>query len=115
MSGTLIELLLLEHFDDWWQQVPLVLLGLGLAAITWHAYAGSVTSERALGGLMALFVLGGCAGLVLHFQGNAEFEREQNAALGGWALVREAMMGATPALAPGAMIQFGLMGVLNCS
>jgi hypothetical protein len=112
MAGILVELLLLEHFDDVWQMIPLFLLVLGLAAIGWHARARSSLSARTLRALMALFVLSGCLGVFLHYRGNVEFELEQNPRATRWALFREAMMGATPALAPGVMIQMGLLGLL---
>lgn len=110
--GLLIELLLIEHFEDAWQLVPLILLGLGLPALAWHAFAASWTSARAWRILMTLFVVAGFIGFYMHYAGNVEFELEQNPNAARWVLFREAMMGATPALAPGAMIQIGLIGLL---
>lgn len=112
MAGILTELLLIEHFEDAWQLVPLVLLGLGLLVLGWHVFAPSGPSARAWGILMALFIIAGLIGVYLHYSGNVEFELEQNPDAGRWLLFREAMMGATPALAPGAMIQIGLIGLL---
>jgi hypothetical protein len=112
MVGILIELLLVEHFEDAWQLVPLCLLGLGLAALGWHARAPNRTSHRTLQGLMVAFVVAGFVGFYLHYRGNAEFELEQNPSVAWWVLFREAMMGGTPALAPGVMIQIGLLGLL---
>ena len=112
MVGILAELFLTEHFEDVWQVIPLVLLGLGLGVVAWHARAPGSSSARALRAVMTLFVLSGCLGVFLHYRGNVEFEREQNPRATRWALFREAMMGATPALAPGVMIQIGLLGLL---
>jgi hypothetical protein len=112
MAGIFGELLLIEHFEDAWQLVPLCLLVLGLAVVAWHARAPSVSSTRSLRALMTLFVLSGFLGVFLHYRGNVEFELEQNPRATRWALFREAMMGATPALAPGVMIQIGLLGLL---
>lgn len=112
MVGLLVELLLIEHFEDAWQLVPLILLGLGLPALAWHAFAASWTSARAWRILMTLFVVAGFIGFYMHYAGNVEFELEQNPNAARWVLFREAMMGATPALAPGAMIQIGLIGLL---
>lgn len=109
--GTGVELLLLEHTEDAWQLVPLVLLGAGLVIMGWHTLGPGRTSLRALQGLMLLFVASGVAGILLHYRGNAEFELEMMAGLRGWDLFREAMSGATPALAPGTMIQLGLLGL----
>lgn len=112
MVGILIELLLVEHFEDAWQFVPLCLLGLGLAVLGWHARAPNRASHRTLQGLMVAFVVSGFLGFYLHYRGNAEFELEQNPNVTWWVLFREAMMGGTPALAPGVMIQIGLLGLL---
>ena len=112
MAGILVELLLIEHFEDAWQLVPLVLLGLGLATLTWHARVPSPTSGRVWGILMMLFIIAGFIGFYMHYAGNVEFELEQNPSATRWMLFREAMRGATPALAPGALIQIGLIGWL---
>ena len=112
MAGILVELLLIEHFEDAWQLVPLCLLGLGLGSLGWHALAPSAASARVWRTLMGLFIVAGFIGLYLHYSGNVEFELEQNPNATRWVLFREAMMGATPALAPGAMIQIGLIGWL---
>ena len=61
--------------------------------------------------LMLSFALSGVVGFWLHYSGNVEFEREMAPAIGGVALVREAMMGATPALAPGTMILLAAVGL----
>ena len=90
----------------------LLLLGLGLVALAWHTVAPTRPSVRAFGILMALFIVAGFIGFYLHYAGNVEFELEQNPNAARWVLFREAMMGATPALAPGAMIQIGLIGLL---
>jgi len=112
MAGILVELLLIEHFEDAWQLAPVILLGLGLFALAWHVYAPGPASGRAWGFLMALFVIAGFIGFYMHYAGNVEFELEQTPNATRWTLFREAMMGATPALAPGAMIQIGLIGLL---
>ena len=112
MVGILAELLLIEHFEDSWQIAPLALLTIGFAAIGWHARAPGTWSTRTLRAVMTLFVLAGLLGVFLHYRGNVEFELEQNPGASRWALFREAIQGATPALAPGVMVQLGLLGLL---
>ncbi len=112
MVGILVELLLVEHFEDAWQFVPLVLLTLGLVVIPWHARAPGRASARALRALMSLFLVAGLVGIFLHYRGNREFELEQSPNASEWELFRESVMGGTPALAPGVMIQLGLLGLL---
>ena len=109
--GTLIELLLLEHFEDAWQWAPIALLGAALLTLAWHALERGPKSLNVLRGLMVLCMASGLLGLILHYKGNVEFELEMYPDLTGWKLFKDSMMGATPALAPGAMLQIGLVGL----
>jgi hypothetical protein len=110
--GTAIELLLIGHYEDPWQLVPLVLFGLGLGVLAWQVTRPGTRSLIALRVVMALYVASGAVGTLLHYLGNVEFERERTAGIGGLALFREAMTGATPALAPGTMMLLGALGLL---
>lgn len=112
MVGTLAELLLLEHYDGWRQWIPLTVLAATALVLTWQAAAPSVLSARVLRVLMWLLIVAGVAGVVLHVQGNLEFEAELNPGMTGWPLWWEVARGATPALAPGSLIPFGLLGLL---
>ena len=109
--GLLLELLLLEHFDSWTQWIPLVSLGLGLAASAAVARRPTKSAMRAFQLMMAVFVITGLVGLVLHLKGNVEWALERDPDLGGWQLIWKALRGATPALAPGALAQLGLLGL----
>ena len=110
--GTGVELLLLGHTEDLWQWEPLVMLALGLPVLLWHAVVGSAWSRRLCGATMMLYVASGVIGTFLHYRGNVEFELEMVPALGGMSLFQEAMTGATPVLAPGTLVQLGLLGLL---
>ena len=110
--GIGVELLLLKHTEDWWQWAPIVMLGAALivnVAVALKPVAGTV---RLLQGLMLLFVVTGAVGTWLHYAGNVEWELERMASLSGLELFRAAIMGATPTLAPGTMVQLGLIGLL---
>jgi hypothetical protein len=109
-AGVAAELLLLEHFEDWPQLIPLVLLGLGLIAVVWHARTRSRPAERLLGVTLVLMAASGIVGQVLHLRGNIEFEREADPAIRTWPLIVESLMGATPALAPGTMVLLAVVG-----
>ena len=61
---------------------------------------------------MAAFLGAGLLGVYLHFAGNVEFAIERTPELRGFALVWKALRGATPALAPGALAQLGLLGLI---
>ena len=110
MIGMTSELLLIGHRETVQQQIPLVLLGLGVVAAAWHAAAPRATTVRALQIVMLLFVVSGVAGVVLHYRGNVEFELEMYPAMGGLELVQKTLTGATPVLAPGSMTLLGLIG-----
>jgi hypothetical protein len=111
LVGTETELLLLEHYDDPWQLVPLVLIVGAIAVLVWHARRPDARSLRAMQILMASFVMAGFVGLALHFRGAAEFQRETDPAMSTWDLVRKVMRTkAPPVLAPGVMLQLGLIG-----
>jgi hypothetical protein len=111
LVGTEVELLLLEHTEDAWQWVPIALIGLSLLVFGWYGVSRSPASLQTLRALMVLFVVSGLVGVWLHYRGNVEFELEMYPDLSGWKLFRDSMMGATPALAPGTMIQAGLIGL----
>lgn len=111
LVGTGIELILLGHSDGWQQLAPLLLIALGLIVLGWYGLDRQSRSLRALQATMVLFVASGFAGLVLHYRGNVEFALETYRTLAGWDLFREAISGATPTLAPGTMIELGLVGL----
>jgi len=112
MTGTLVELVLLQHHEDAIQFLPLVLLGAGVAAVLWRMASGSAASAAAVRGLMLLFLAAGAAGVYYHFAANLEFQRETDPALRGMALFRQALAAKVPPpLAPGVMLQLGLIGL----
>ena len=112
MLGTGIELVLLKHYEDWWQWAPIVMLGVALVVNAAVAIAPVAFWVRALQVVMLAFVITGVVGVWLHYKGNVEWELERMASLSGLELFRSAIMGATPTLAPGTMLQLGLIGLL---
>lgn len=112
MTGSGVELLLLGHFDDATQTVPLALIGSTLAVLGWHAARGGSASVRAIQILMVAFVGAGLAGVALHVRASMEFQREADPSLTGRKLYSKALQAkAPPALAPGVMLQLGLLGL----
>ena len=106
------ELLLLDHFEEWRQQVPLVLLALGLILLAARMFYQGAIILRLFRWTMLAFVLGGMVGLWFHLSSNMEFELEMHPTLSGLELLFKALSGAMPALAPGALVQLGLVGFL---
>jgi hypothetical protein len=113
MLGTAADLLLLQHYEDFWQTPPLVLISVALVllALIWTgASRGALVTFACL---MSLFIMSGIAGILLHYSGNLEFQREIDPAQHGWPLFMAVMRAkAPPALAPAVMIQLGLLGLL---
>lgn len=111
-AGLLSELILLEHFDEPIQWAPVVLLTLTLASIVWHWIHGGKTSLRFFQVVMFLLIVAGLLGIILHFKGNLEYEKELNPDSGGLSFLIDVLRGDYPALAPGTLAQFGLLGLL---
>ena len=112
IAGISLELWLMAHTEDVYQLIPLILAGAGAVSLAVAAIKPSRGSLRLLQAVMGLFLLSGVVGMVLHFQVNMEFQLEMDPALSGMALYRKAIVAKSPpALAPGAMIQLGLIGL----
>jgi hypothetical protein len=112
--GTLAELILLEHYEDGWQLLPLALLGASPIAVALLILRPGAASLRSFQMLMLLLVAAGGIGVYQHYSGNVEFELEMYPSRGGFELIWESLKGATPALAPGAVAQLGLLGLAYC-
>jgi hypothetical protein len=113
LVGTGTELMLLEHYEEPWQLVPLFLIAFAIATLALHQRRRDARSLRTFQVLMVLFLGAGLLGVVLHFNGAAEFQREIDPAIGAWDLVKKVMRAkAPPVLAPGVMLQLGLIGLV---
>ena len=110
--GLVLELLLLEHFESVLQFIPLGLLALVILSGAVLARWPSVRAIQIFRAVMLLCVVAGAVGVYLHYRGNVEFELERQPLRQGFDLFWEAIRGATPALAPGALSQLGLLGLV---
>jgi len=112
VGGISVELWLLGHYEDLDQFIPLGLAAIGIVTILAAAFKPTRIAVRLLQAVMLLFVVSGLFGVWFHFQATTEFQLEMDPSLRGWALFRKAIVAkAPPALAPGAMIQLGLIGL----
>ena len=112
IAGISLELWLLAHTEDVYQLIPLLIAGFAVAAAALVSLRPSMGTVRLFQAVMILMLLSGVVGMVLHFQVNTEFQLEMDPALKGMALFQKAILAKTPpALAPGAMIQLGLIGL----
>jgi hypothetical protein len=110
--GALSELVLLEHYEEWQQMIPLSLLAITLVVIIWHWTDNRRQSLRVLQAVMLLLIIAGSIGVFFHIGGNYEFERELEPEAAGFPFWLEVIRGAAPTLAPGTLVQFGLIGLL---
>ena len=112
VGGISVELWLLGHYEDLDQFIPLGLSFVATIVILATAFKPTRIMVRLLQAVMLLFVVSGLVGVWFHFQATTEFQLEMDPSLRGWALFRKAIVAkAPPALAPGAMIQLGLIGL----
>jgi len=113
MIGTAADLMLLDHHEGFWQMVPLGVIALGILSVALSALKEGVGALTLMRLTMALFICSGFLGMGLHYVGNSEFQLEIDPSLHGWSLFMKAITSkAPPALAPAAMIQMGLLGLL---
>lgn len=113
LAGTWIELVLLAHYEEPWQVLPLVVIALAMGALAWFVVRPGAVSGRALQIVMALCIVSGAAGTALHMRGAAEFQLEVDPSLPRWKLFTKVIRAQSPpALAPGMLVQLGLVGLV---
>jgi hypothetical protein len=113
LLGTVTDLILLKHYESGWQIVPIALLGLLVGATVWLAFGAGTARVHCFRFLAALSVAVGITGMLLHYRGGMEFQTETYPDLGGWKLFLKVVSSKSPpALAPAAMAQLGLFGLL---
>jgi hypothetical protein len=110
--GLEVELALLKHADSLEQWIPHVALLVGMLVTVAVYFRPGVATLRGFQGVMLIFLIIGALGVFLHLKGNVEFALERDPSLTGAKLIWKALRGATPALAPGALAQLGLLGLL---
>lgn len=110
--GLEIELALLRHAESLNQWIPHVALLIGLLSTLAVYFRPGPATLRVFQAVMLVFLIVGGLGVYLHIRGNVEFALERDASLTGTGLIWKALRGATPALAPGALAQLGLLGLL---
>jgi len=110
--GLEVELALLRHAESFSQWIPHVVLMLGLLSTLIVFLRPGPATLRFFQLVMLIFLIVGVLGVYLHYRGNVEFALERDPSLTGARLLWKSLRGATPALAPGALSQLGLLGLL---
>lgn len=110
--GMTAELVLVGHYEDENQLIPLALAAAGLMAMAAVRLAPGVAAFRAFQFVMLLYAGAGIIGITLHYRANAAHLHETEPGLQGVALAKRVVTSASPpALAPGLMVQLALLGL----
>ncbi len=109
LSGTILELILIEHTGDLVQWLPFVLSGIGLFSLFWFWLKPSVKAIYTVRGVMGALALGSLFGVYEHFIANFEFSKEIHPAYTLVENVTAALKGASPMLAPGILLLVALL------
>jgi hypothetical protein len=110
--GLQVELALLRHAESFSQWIPHVTLMMGLLTTVAVYFRPGNRTLKTFRAMMILFLVVGGLGVYFHLAGNVEFALERDPSLSGVRLLWKALRGASPALAPGALAQLGLMGLV---
>ena len=111
-TGMTVELLLVGHFEDANQLIPLVVAAFGLVTLLWVFVTGQVVALRTFQFAMLLYAGAGAIGITLHYKANVALQLEADPTLTGVALLKKVVTAAAPpALAPGLMVQLALLGL----
>jgi hypothetical protein len=113
LLGTTTDLLLIEHYEDTLQLIPIGLAALAMAVVLWNAIGSTLVSVRMLQAAMVLLLGAGAVGMTLHYRGAAAFQWEMDATQSSWDVFKKVIRAkAPPLMAPGAMVQLGLIGLV---
>ena len=113
LLGLATELTFLEHYEETLMVIPFAAIVTAMGAVSWLAVRPSAMAVRVARIVMVLFVAVGALGVVLHYRGSLEFQIDMDPTATAAQLFWKVMhMKAPPTLAPGAMVQLGLLGLL---
>ena len=83
------ELLLVGHYEDANQLIPLVVATLGLVTVLWVSLSAHIAALRAFQFVMLVYAGSGIIGVTLHYKANVALQLEADPSLHGAALVRK--------------------------
>lgn len=110
LLGTVLELYLLGHYEDFRQLIPMLCIGASAALLAVLHLSRAPLFGKLLKWVLAISALSGLYGTFLHLRANYEFESEMKPSGRPWELFTESLSGALPALAPLSMIVLALLG-----
>ena len=110
MFGTLIELYLINHYEDILQLIPILIIIIALLNLFFLFFRVSKTSKKLFKFILVLVSFVGLFGFILHLKANYEFEQEMRPSSNWTDLFVESLSGALPVIAPLSMIILSLIG-----
>ena len=110
MIGTLLELYLLDHYEDAFQQIPVLCIAFSLINLIILFFKRSKIIIKLFKLVLVLTSFSGIYGVFLHLQSNFEFEQDMKPTATNWELFSESLSGALPTLAPMSMLVLAFIG-----
>ena len=112
MAGLLAELLLIAHYEDATQWIPIALLAAGLLVLGADFVLARSWTQLFIQLTMVLVIAAGVLGVYFHYRGSREFQLEMDSQMHGATLIWHVLRAKSPpTLAPGSMIQIGILGL----
>ena len=110
MIGSLLELYLLDHYEDSWQLIPILSVGTTLVTLLILFFKKTTKVVNLFKAVLILTALSGVYGVYLHLQSNFEFEQDMKPTASFWQLISESISGALPTLAPMSLVVLACIG-----
>ena len=110
MIGTLLELYLLDHYEDTWQLIPILSVGTTLVTLLILFFKKTTKVVNLFKAVLILTALSGVYGVYLHLQSNFEFEQDMKPTATNLELITESLSGALPTLAPMSLVVLACIG-----
>jgi len=110
MIGSLLELYLLDHYEDSWQLIPILSVGTTLVTLLILFFKKTTKVVNFFKAVLILTALSGVYGVYLHLQSNFEFEQDMKPTASFWQLITDSLSGALPTLAPMSLVVLACIG-----
>ena len=110
MIGSLLELYLLDHYEDTWQLIPILSVGTTLVTLLILFFKKTTKVVNLFKAVLILTALSGVYGVYLHLQSNFEFEQDMKPTATNLELITESLSGALPTLAPMSLVVLACIG-----
>lgn len=110
LFGSLIELYLINHYEDTIQIIPIFCLGVSLGSLIILYFRVSKLTINLFKASLLVISFVGLLGVILHLNSNFQFEKEMKPSSSTMDLFIESLSGALPALAPLNLVLLAMVG-----